>query len=225
MLVYVVGIGTLLMAGIGAIHGTKWYLNLLLGAGGSLVLLGAGRPLYRSAVYRIDEQQVLCRFIPWYQANTLLTSVMLPIGGVAGIAMGREPDSPVWVGYAGYLLLALGIVLALLALFQSTNRLSFTPTCLIVRIGRRFEIPREQVVAVKPRTIASTGTGQITRHYDLVYVPAGGGNNRSMANLDMQFSVEPANLAAALQAWKDASPDDPGLMDRIEAILRGQHAT
>ncbi len=110
----------------------------------------------------------------------------------------------------------------LLALFQSTNRLSFTPASLLVRIGRRFDIPRERVVAIKPRMFTSTGTGQTTRHWDLVYVPEGGGSNRIMPMVDRQFSVEPANLGAALQVWKDGDPNDPGLMDRVEAILRGQ---
>jgi hypothetical protein len=89
-LFYIVSICMLLMAGFGILHGIKWYLNVILGAGGALVLLGIGRPVYRVAVYRPGEQEVLCRFIPWYQANTLLTSVMLPIGGVAGIAMGGK---------------------------------------------------------------------------------------------------------------------------------------
>jgi hypothetical protein len=40
--------------------------------------------------------------------------------------------------------------------------------------------------------------------------------------LEGQFTVDPANLGAGLQAWKDADPNDPGLMDRVEAILRGQ---
>jgi len=40
--------------------------------------------------------------------------------------------------------------------------------------------------------------------------------------LEGQFTVDPANLAAGSQAWKDGDPTDPGLMDRVEAILRGQ---
>jgi hypothetical protein len=40
--------------------------------------------------------------------------------------------------------------------------------------------------------------------------------------LEGQFTVDPANLGAGLQAWKDGDPNDPGLMDRVEAILRGQ---
>jgi hypothetical protein len=110
---------------------------------------------------------------------------MLPIGGVAGIAMGGgETGSPPWVRYAGYLVLVAGILFVFLALFQSTNRLSFTPASLLVRIGRRFDIPRERVVAIKPRMFTSTGTGQTTRHWDLVYAPEGGGSNRIMPMVD-----------------------------------------
>jgi hypothetical protein len=29
-------------------------------------------------------------------------------------------------------------------------------------------------------------------------------------------------MITALHAWKNADPDDPGLMDRVEAILRGK---
>jgi len=36
---------------------------------------------------------------------------------------------------------------------------------------------------------------------------------------------DPANLLHALQAWKGGDPNDPGLMDRVEAILRGQAAS
>jgi hypothetical protein len=42
--------------------------------------------------------------------------------------------------------------------------------------------------------------------------------------LEGQFTVDPVNLGAGLQAWKDGDPIDPGLMDRVEAILRGHAA-
>lgn len=212
----------LLLAATGFLRGAAWYLNLLLAAGGVLVLVATGRPLFRTAVYRISGQEVLCRFVPWYQPNTLVASLIFPIVGIAAIAMGRESDSPAWVRYAGYLGLVAGIVFVLFALIQSRNRLSFTPDTLAVRLGRQFRLPRERVVAVKPRALASTGTGQTTRHYDLVYDPGDGRTNRIMAMLDMQFSVDPDNLATALNAWKDGDPNDPGLIDRIETILHGR---
>ena len=36
------------------------------------------------------------------------------------------------------------------------------------------------------------------------------------------LTVEQAHLVAALQAWKDGDPIDPGLVDRVEAILRAR---
>ena len=38
------------------------------------------------------------------------------------------------------------------------------------------------------------------------------------------LTVELSDLLGGLQAWKDGDPADPGLMDRVEAILRGQAA-
>ena len=38
----------------------------------------------------------------------------------------------------------------------------------------------------------------------------------------MQLSVHQTSLLNALQAWTDATLDDPGLIDRVEAILRGR---
>lgn len=32
------------------------------------------------------------------------------------------------------------------------------------------------------------------------------------------------NLSAAQQAWKDGDPNDPGFMNRLQAILRGRKA-
>lgn len=218
----VVALGLLVLGGIGALQGMGWSLSLGLAAGGVLIFLGLGRPLFRIAIDRPSAQEVRCRFVPWYQANTLLTSVMFPIIGLVMIVQGREAGSPFWLRYGGYFIVVFGVAAGFLALFQSTNRLSFTPASLWVRIGRRFEIPRERVVAIKPRMFTSTGTGKTTRHWDLVYVPAGGGANRIMPMLDRQFSVEPDNLGAALQAWKDGDSDEPGLMDRVEALLRRQ---
>jgi hypothetical protein len=41
--------------------------------------------------------------------------------------------------------------------------------------------------------------------------------------LGLQLTVQPDNLLNALVAWKDATADDQsGLLDRIEAILRGR---
>ena len=38
------------------------------------------------------------------------------------------------------------------------------------------------------------------------------------------LTVEQADLVAGLQAWKNADPRDPALLDRVEALLRGTAA-
>ena len=48
------------------------------------------------------------------------------------------------------------------------------------------------------------------------------GWGRAPAEDTVLLMLDPSNLRPALQAWKDGDPNDPGLMDRVEAILRGQ---
>ena len=218
---YYVGVVVmLLLAVIGVVRAFPGFVNLIMGAGAVMGLIGLGRPLYRSAVHRVGEQDIVCRFVPWYQSTTLSATTTFPVMGVAVIWWGRDVDSA-WLRFVGYVLLALGVAFIGLAVFQCTNRLIISPAALRVRVGRWFDIPREQVVAIRPMLFTSVGTLQTTRHWDLVYVPAGGGANRIMAQIDRQFSVDPDNLAAALQVWKDGDPCDPGLPDRVERLLRG----
>ena len=50
------------------------------------------------------------------------------------------------------------------------------------------------------------------------------GWGRAPAEDTVLLMLDPSNLRPALQAWKDGDPNAPGLMDRVEAILRGQAA-
>ena len=141
--------------------------------------------------------------------------------GAATVAAGRGPSDSMWISVPGWLILTLGLVFALHTVLQCANRLILTPSLLTVRIlHRRYDIPRERVIGLTPRTLTFTVAGRNPLHFDLVYAPDGGGTNRMLMFLDMQFSVEPANLAQALLAWKNADPTEAGLMDRLEAILR-----
>ena len=224
---YVVIVGMLLMAGVGVARGMQWSLNLGLGAIGVMGLIRLGRPIYRTAVYRRSTEEILCRLIPWYQATGLAALVLFPLIGIAFIAQGREPDSPPWVLYGGYFVLILGIVFALSALLAwMANRLVITPSALSLKIifRRPQQIPREDVQAITPSMGSNGATGAPRLHVALTYRPVAGQGDSTVTVglLEGQFTVDPANLAAGLQAWKDGDPNDPGLMDRVEAILRGQ---
>jgi hypothetical protein len=223
---YSVGLGMLLMGGIGVLRGMDWSLNLGLAALGMLAFLGLGRPLFGVGVYRPSAQEVLCRFVPWYQANTLLTSVVLPIIGLTSIAQGRQAGSPVLLRYGGYLVLLSGLVFAVFSILMAVrNRLRFSPSSLSVRtLQSQRDIPRDHVQAITSRLVPAGVTRKPTLHVDLTYIPVGDGDqdSRTSSLLDTQFTVDPTNLLHALHAWKDGDPNDPGLMDRVEAILRGQ---
>ena len=220
-----VAIGMLLMGAYGAVRGMPWPLSLGLGACGVMVLMALGRPLYKAAVYRTGAREILCRYIPWYQAVPLASSVIFPIIGIAAIGMGNESDSPSWLLFAGYFLLILGLVFAASALLAwIANRLVLTPTSVGLKIifrGRQ-EIPRENVRAITATMGRNGATGAPRLHVEFTYAPADGTGDATatVGLLEGQFSVDPANLAAGLQAWKDGDPNDPGLMDRVEAILR-----
>jgi hypothetical protein len=222
----VVGVGMLLLGAFGAVRGMPWALSFLLAALGAAMLIGLGRPLYRTAVYRASTQEILCRFVPWYQSTHLVASAMFPLIGIAAIAPGGKPDLPSWVRYTGGVALIMGIVLALSALLAwQANRLVITPSTLSIRIVFRAEqcISREQVRAITPRLGTNATTGAPRVHVDVTYTPADPSSRSTVTigRLEGQFTVDPANLAAGLQAWKDGDPGDPELLDRIEAILRG----
>ena len=229
MFAYIVAIGMLLMAGIGVLRGMQWSLNFLLATGGVTMLVALGRPLYRVAVYRIGAQEILCRLIPWYQATGLGSLVGFPLIGIAAIAQGRESDTQSWVLYGGYFIFIMGLVFALSALLAwKANRLVITPSVLSLKIIFRpaHRISREGVRAITPRMGSNGVTGAPRLHVEFAYTPTDGQGDSTVTigMLEGQFTVDPANLGAGLQAWKYGDPDDPGLMDRVEAILRGHAA-
>lgn len=224
ILLCIVAIGVLLLAGVLALIQAEWYLSVFLAAVGIMMLLRLGRPLFRAAVYRTSEQEITCRLIPWYQANTLAAALMFPVMGASLIAAGRAPGNPAWLGYAGYFILIFGAVIVLFALLTWIfNLLSITPSELTIRtLRRRRSIPRDHVQAITPRMLPSGVYRDPKLHVDLTYVPDGDGqSSRTMALLDTQVSVDPANLAAALEMWTIGSPNDRHLMASVEAILRG----
>jgi hypothetical protein len=162
------------MGAYGAVRGMPWPLSLGLGACGVMVLMALGRPLYKAAVYRTGAREILCRYIPWYQAVPLASSVIFPIIGITAIGMGNESDSPSWLLFAGYFLLILGLVFAASALLAwIANRLVLTPTSVGLKIifrGRQ-EIPRENVRAITATMGRNGATGAPRLHVEFTYAP------------------------------------------------------
>jgi hypothetical protein len=199
-----------------------------------LTFIGSGR-VYRPAITRVDNS-IACRYNPWREATFYLSLIGVPLFGcltIAGASLVGRGSPSVW-RIVGILIIAVTPVPVFVFARQSRRSLlKITPSALSVSVlGQQpalTEIPRETVQAISPTTgrLGNSATAPVT---EISYQPTsltaatpravlfGPTNTKKTAWL----TVEQADLLAGLQAWKDSDPSDPGLMDRVEAILRGQ---
>ncbi len=89
----------------------------------------------RAGVTRTPEE-IVCRYVPWYEASAYLLNFALPLMGIAGIYAGYVPGNPVWLRFVGILLL-LATLLMIYATFRMWHRCSlrFTPSTLTIRVA------------------------------------------------------------------------------------------
>ncbi len=222
----------LLLAGAAylALHGGNLYLSLAVAAAAGIGLLAWGRVIFGTGVTR-DGATIVCRNVPWLE-GTPYGLAMLLLFAVAAIGLSSEPGYPGFSRYIGYALLAfapvgvLGIVrsrrLALLRItpeaitVQGPGRASFSQ---LLRPDP-IEIPRGRVDAVAPKFTPTAG--QMAHEVEITYRTPDSPEPKTWVvgpPSPCQLTVEPSNLLAALQMWKDADPADSGLMERLEPIL------
>jgi hypothetical protein len=241
---YLLGGALLLLTAMIASYSAPLFLVVGNAATGLSIILGSitflgNRRILPVAVSR-EGGAVVCRYIPWYELNDYMRFLLLPILGICFVVGGLGPGRPVWLVFAG--LFTLGIV-AVTGYFvrQMWRRclLRITPTALTVRLPARgsqlTEIARSRIESITDAqaevsaAIIPVNVTQIA----IAYRPAdtSGGARQTVligpppGKTAMQVSVHQPNMVNALQAWKDADPNDPGLMDRVEAILRGKAAS
>jgi hypothetical protein len=196
-------------------------------------LVGSGR-VYRPAVTRAGDT-ITCRFNPWREAAFYFALFGVPSMGLmtitGGSVVGR--GSPGFWRVVGILMIAWTSVLVFKSLRQSRQSLlRISPSALTVhQPGQQTaptEIPRgavEEITATTARMLSNDNAPTTKISYQardsgptthtVLFGPT---NTKKTAWL----TVEQSDLLGGLQAWKDADPTDPGLMDRVEAILRGQ---
>ena len=223
-------------------HSSQGPLSLVvvLAAAGLLIISGAftfwgNRRIPLVGVKR-EGDAVVCRYIPWLELNDYTRFLLLPILGITAIVLGLEPGRPGWLIVVGLFTLG-GVVLVGYAVARMWRRclLRISPTTLTVRLPARgsqlTEIARSRIESITDAqaevsaAIIPVNVTQIA----IAYQPADPGTVTQTVLIGpppgktaMQVSVHQPNMITALQAWKNADPDDPGLMDRIEAILRGK---
>ncbi|WP_431240049.1 hypothetical protein ACQ86B_11190 [Mycolicibacterium aichiense] len=209
------------------LKGMAWHWAALGLCATSFGVVGKRR-IMRAGVTRTSDA-IVCRYLPWYEASAYLLNFALPLMGIAGIYAGYVPGNPVWLRFAGILLL-LVTPLMTYAAFRMWSRCSlrFTPSTLTIRVAdpkiRPGELTRDQVEAITPKWIANSVSGAKALQVEIAYRH---GDSTSDAPetvmLGLQLTVEPINLYGALVTWHDGAGADPTqLLDRIEGILRGR---
>ena len=208
--------------------GASWYLSLGIAVAGGFILLG-GRRIFRAAVTRSGDE-VVCRYIPWYEGNAYSGAVLLPLMGIVAVGAGFAPGNPAWLRFAGFTLLAVFPV-ALWGLITMWRKclLRITPTGLTVRLAEGpsglIDISREQVVSIEPNRAPAPVVGE-SLQAEIAYRTADSGHETTKVLLGFRLTVEPTNLVDALIVWRNGGHDDPRqLMDQIEQILDGRSTT
>jgi hypothetical protein len=212
-----------------------WFLAVV-GAVIAVPLLLGNSPLFKVAINR-EPDAIACRYVPWYEPGPVAAVPALAVSGILGLALAFQPgNSPVFAVF-GVALLALTPVVALKFL-RGYRRcfLRITPTALRVPDpGREWavtDIPRERIQSIAPAGEAAGFGSSTYRVTDITYGTGDSGSaartvrvGQAPAEDTVWLTLDPSNLRLALHAWKDGDPNDPGLMDRVEAILRGKAAS
>jgi hypothetical protein len=223
---YTFGGAMCLLAVVASLTGLQWYWALVMFCVAFLILLGRRR-IFRASVSRTVDD-VVCRYIPWYEGNGYFLNLALPLIGVAMVAAGYAPGNPWWLRYGGYILLCLMplIVFSVVSMWRRCY-LRIAPSALTVRLAgpkdQGTEIPRELVQSITPKMIPNSVNGLPSLQVEIAYRAADSGSETTKTVLlGLQVTVQPANLLNALLAWKQRTDDAPSeLLDRVERLLKG----
>jgi|GEM_PF-3055042 len=222
---YTFGAGVCLLTVVALRAGLQWYWAVAGLCVAALIVLGKRR-IFRPGVTR-NSDEIVCRYIPWYEGNVYFLNVMLPLMGVASVAAGYAPGNPAWLRFSGGALLAVTPLMTYAAARMWRRcYLRISPSALAVRLTTSgdtgSEIRREAIESIEPKMVPNAVSGR-SLQVEITYRPAD--SSRESTNsvvLGLQLSVQPVNLLNALVAWKDAPYADPNeLLDAIERTLRG----
>ncbi|AFS16802.1 MULTISPECIES: hypothetical protein [Mycobacterium] len=221
---YIFGAALLLLAAVATSVGVQWYLSLIAFCAALMFILGRRR-IFRAGVTRAGDE-IICRYIPWYEGNVYVLNVLFPLLAVAGIGAGSAPGNPAWLRFIGILLLVLTPIFVSSAVCMWRRcLLCISPSVLTVRLTapkeELTEISRECVVSIEPKIVPNGVSGQ-SLQVAISYRATGLSSESKTVLLGLQLTIQPINLLNALIAWKDGAHENPcELLDRVEGILRG----
>jgi hypothetical protein len=209
-------LGVAIVAAVAAVQ-MPWPVRLGLVALAGMVIFWGGE--VRPAVSRAGED-IVCRYLPW-RLGRFYFLVMIAVLGVALLGV-------LWPAGVALLALLAWAAWSIVRMWRRC-RLQITPSSLTLttfQAQQDIQISREDLESVAVTTIL-VGTGK-TERVEIVYRTTGG--QRATVNIGpspesrttpaLQLTVQPDNLHAALQVWKDGDQNDPQLLDRVESVLR-----
>ena len=213
-----------------------WVLSLVV-AGSAVVIMMGGRRVFRPAITR-EPGGIVCRYVPWCEAGPYVGLVFVPLMGLCAIALGFRSDFSPMFGVAGAILLAL-TPLVFIKFLRGQRRCLLRITAATLRVPLpsqsyvQADLPRDRIQSITSAT-EKVGFGSTTLLLSEIVFTPGDAEAKSPqcvrlgpapASDTVWLTVEPANLLAALQAWRAGNPSDPKLIDHIEAVLRGSSAS
>jgi hypothetical protein len=221
---YTVGAAVALLIVIAANNGFPWYFAGVLLLGTIFLTLGRRR-IFRPAVTRSDNE-ILCRFAPWYESNAYLVNLALPIIALSSLYAGLVPGNPMWLRVNGIILLLVSPLFSIVTIRNSRRCfLRITPTTLTARLprGDAIDISRESIRSVTPSSTPN-GLGGAWPQTEITYqaTTSSGSSEVETIQLGLQLTIKPPDLLRALATWNDTTDRDPDeVLNRAERILRG----
>lgn len=223
-----------------ALLGGPLFMVVGLAASGLIIVLASITFLGHRRILPVGVSRhgdaVVCRYIPWYEMNAYAMFLVMPLIGISLLAAGLEPGRPVWLRFTGLLVLG-AVVLAGYFVIQMWQRslLEISPNAVTVRLpargSERTTILRSRIQSItdaEAEVGAAFAPARVTQ-IAIAYQGADPGTAVQTVLIGpppgktaMQLSVNQLNLFSALQAWKDDDVTSPGMMNRVEAILRGK---
>jgi hypothetical protein len=171
-------------------------------------------PDLRAGVTRTSDE-IVCRYLPWYEGNAYGLSVGFPLMGVAMIAAGYAPGNPAWLRYGGIFLVGV-TPLCTFATVSMWRRcfLRISPSALTVRLvapkDKPTEIRRERVESITPK-IVPNGVGGEALQVEIAYHPADLSTDATKTVvLGPQLSVQQINPSPRTRGLERCHPRRPG---------------
>ena len=218
--------GILALVMVIATHaGMQWYWSLI-GVCTVCVLVVGRRRIFRPGVKRTADT-VVCRYVPWFEGNVYVLNVVLPLMGLGMIIAGVEPGNPAWLPFGGIILLCLTplFILAALRMWRRCTLVISASTLTVRSVDSKndvTEIPREYIQAITPKMIRNSVNGVPALQVEISYCATGPSCEVARTVLlGLQLTVQPKDLLNALTAWKAASSNSCGLLDRVDRLLLG----